>query len=67
MITLTGKYFTGATTVKVGATSVSFTVVNDTTIQLTTLAGTAGAVVDVIVTSPGGTSPAHAGDLFTYS
>ncbi len=67
VITLTGKYFTGATTVKVGATSVSFTVVNDTTIQLTTPAGTAGAVVDVIVTSPGGTSPAHAGDLFTYS
>ncbi len=67
LITLTGKYFTGATTVKVGATSVAFTLVNDTTIRITTPAGTAGAVVDVIVTSPGGTSPAHAGDHFAYS
>ena len=66
-ITLTGKYFTGATSVKVGATSVAFTVVSDTSITLTTPAGTVGSSVDIVVTSPGGTSPPNAGDRFTYN
>lgn len=64
-ITIAGTNFTGATDVTIGGTSVSFTVVNSTTITATTPAH-AAATVDVRVTNAGGTSPAVVGDHFTY-
>jgi hypothetical protein len=66
-ITVTGEYFTGATTVQVGGQAVAFTVVNDTTITMKSPPGTKGKTVDVIVTTGGGSSPPTAGDQFTYN
>jgi hypothetical protein len=63
-VTITGANFTGATTVKFGATSISFTVTNATTIVCTSPAGT--GTVDVTVTTSGGTSTTNAADAFTY-
>ncbi len=55
-VTITGTGFTGATTVKFGATSATHvTVVNNTTVTATSPAGTA-ETVNVTVTTPGGTS-----------
>ena len=55
-VTLTGNYFTGATSVFFGSVSVdTFTVVNDNTITLTSMPGSEGAV-QVTVTTPSGTS-----------
>lgn len=55
VVTITGSGFTAATDVAFGATSAtSFTVDSDTQITATTPAGTAG-LVDVSVTTPGGT------------
>src|SRR5690349_4521342 len=64
-VTLTGCGFTGATSVKFGTTSATFSFVSDTTINATSPAHVAG-VVDVSVTTPLGTSPAQAGDQFNY-
>jgi IPT/TIG domain/Putative Flp pilus-assembly TadE/G-like len=64
-ITISGKYFTGATTVTIGGQSQSFTFVSDTTITTTVPAGAPGTL-DVIVTTVGGSSPAnHPADRFT--
>jgi hypothetical protein len=58
VVTLTGTGFTGATGVTFGGTpGTAFTVVNDTTITVTTPAGDLGEV-DVIVVDPAGASPA---------
>nr|WP_269330170.1 IPT/TIG domain-containing protein [Kineosporia babensis] len=54
-LTLSGSGFTGATTLTVSGASVPFTVVDDSTITVTTPAGTAGNAAVVVVT-PGGTS-----------
>ena len=56
-VTISGQYFTGAVTVQFGGASVPFTVVSDTVITATAPIGTANSVVDVMVTTPGGTSP----------
>jgi hypothetical protein len=65
VVTITGTGFTGATVVAFdGAAGTSFTVVNDTTIRVTTPAGTAGPA-DVTVTDPAGNATALAG--FTYN
>ena len=66
-----GSGFTGATMVAFGSNSVSCpsascTVVGDTEIDVKTPAATSTGVVDVIVTAPGGTSPASSFDKFTY-
>ena len=66
-VTVTGEYFTGATKVQIGGTSVAFTVVSDTTITFKTPAGTKGKTLDVIVTTGGGSSPPTGGDQFTYN
>ncbi|MCV4698397.1 IPT/TIG domain-containing protein, partial [Escherichia coli] len=63
---MTGTNFTGATAVKFGSASASFTIVSATSIQATVPAGTVGTV-DVIVTTPGGTSATGAADQFTYT
>jgi IPT/TIG domain len=52
-IALTGSGFTGATSVTIGGITTPFTVVNDTSITLTTLTGAAGAM-PVVVTTPAG-------------
>ncbi len=67
--TISGSGFTNATTVDFGSTSVSFTVVNDNTIAVTTPqdAVTANPTVDVTVSSSEGTSSTSTADQFTYT
>ena len=57
-VTISGTYFTGATSVKFGAATVSFTVVSDTQIIATSPAGTSWASAPVTVTTPASTSNA---------
>jgi hypothetical protein len=64
-VTITGTGFTGATLVTFGGIPLTPTVVNDTTITVTSPAHAAGTV-DVFVTTPGGTNANTAGDNFTY-
>lgn len=67
VITLTGHDLTGTTGVSVGnAQATNVTVVDDSTVQATTPAGTAGAKVAVGVTRSDGAADALA-DAFTYS
>src|SRR5207302_5410085 len=66
VVTITGASLTGASAVRFGtvdATGVS--VASATQITATSPAGIAG-VVDVTVTTPGGTSPTGSADRFTY-
>ncbi len=67
-VTITGSGFTGTTGVRFGAAvATNFTVLTDTTITVTSPAGTAG-VEDVTVTTPFGSSdPSGAADDFTYA
>ena len=65
-ITITGANFTGATSVKFGSASASFTVNSAASITATSPAGAAGTV-DVTVTTAAGTSATVAADQFTYS
>ncbi len=66
-VTITGKFFTGATSVRFGGAGVAFTVVSDTSISATSPAGTPGSTVNVSVTTPGGTTPAVDGSAYTYN
>jgi len=64
-ITISGTNFTGATAVKFGTTNAkSFEVNSATTITAVSPAGS--NVVDVTVSTPGGTSATSAADLFSY-
>jgi hypothetical protein len=64
-VTITGTGFTAATGVGFGATAAaSFTVNGDTSISAVASAASPG-IVDVTVTSPGGTSTTSPGDQFT--
>jgi hypothetical protein len=67
--TISGSGFTNAGRVQFGSTPVAFTVVDDTTITVTTPpdAVTADTAVDVTVASSEGTSATSAADQFTYS
>ena len=65
LVTITGASFTAATSVDFGTTpATSFTVVSPTTITADDPAGT--GVVNVTVTTPGGTSATSPADQFTY-
>ncbi len=65
-VIVTGNNFAGATMVDFGAVaSINFVVVNSTTIAALSPAGAAG-LVDVTVTTPGGTSSPGRADTFTY-
>ncbi len=66
-ITVTGEYFTGATSVQIGGVSVAFTVAMTPRSRRKAPAGTKGKTVDVIVTTGGGSSPPTGGDQFTYN
>jgi len=64
-VTITGIGFTAATAVTFGTTAAtSFTVNTDT--QITAISPAGGGVVDITVTTPGGTSATSSSDLFTY-
>ncbi len=66
MVTITGTDFDGATTVDFGTTQATgVTVVSDTTITAFSPAGS--GIVNVTVTTPGGTSPTSLADEFTYA
>jgi hypothetical protein len=62
-VTITGKFFTGATSVT-GTTS--FTVVSDTSITAVMPKGTGAGTFNIQVTTPGGSSPIVSADQFTY-
>ena len=62
-VTITGVNLTGATSVRFGATAVSFTVTSATAITATSPAET--GAVNVTVTTTGGTSVVEASDTFT--
>ena len=64
-VTITGLSFTGTLSVNFGGTSVAFTLVNDTTLTVTAPAHAAGPV-DVLVTTPLGTSANTVADNYTY-
>ena len=65
-VTVTGTGFTGATAVKFGPNAgTGLTVNSSTKITITSPARAAG-VINVTVTTPGGTSALVAGDKFTY-
>ena len=64
-VTISGTGFTAATAVDFGTASVGFTITNDTSITTTSPPSSPG-VVDVTVTSSGGTSATSARDQFTF-
>ena len=74
-VTVTGKYFTGTTSVKFGAASVACPSVNcvltsDTSITVKSPAGANGTTVEVVVTTSAGSSPlnpGNPGDSYTYN
>jgi hypothetical protein len=65
-LTITGKTFGGADSVRFGTTTVTFTIVDPTHIKVTTPAHAAG-VVNVTVHNSLGTSPIVNADKYTYS
>ena len=65
-LTITGTNFFGTPTVSFGGTAATgVTLVNATTVTAVSPAHAAGTI-DVTVTASGGTTPANAGDHFTY-
>ena len=63
-VTVTGTSLSGATAVTFGTTGATFIVNSDTDISATSPGGT--GTVDVLVTTPAGTSAADSADQFTY-
>lgn len=67
IVTITGTGFTSSgMTVKFGTVAAVFTYIDTTTIVAVAPAQSAGTV-DIIVTTPGGTSPNTAADNYTYT
>jgi autotransporter passenger strand-loop-strand repeat protein len=68
LVTITGTNFTGVTGVSFGGTAAaSFSFVSSSEITARAPAGTAGQVVDITVTTAGGTSATSAADKFTFT
>ena len=65
-VTISGEYFTGATSVTFGGASAAFVVGTDNSITARAPAGASGSTVDVIVSSPGGSSAITPADKYTY-
>jgi putative cell wall-binding protein len=66
-VTLTGTGLTGVTAISFGGTpGTAVTAISATSASAVSPAHAAGAV-DITATTPGGTSPTGAGDLFTYT
>jgi hypothetical protein len=65
-VTVSGSGFTGATGVTFGGTAASFTVRSDGWLTATAPAHAAGTV-DVVVTTPSGSSATGAADRYTYA
>jgi hypothetical protein len=63
-VVISGSGFTGATSVRFGANAATFTVGSDTGIDATSPPGS--GTVDVVVTTPKGTSTTNLSDRFTY-
>jgi hypothetical protein len=67
-VRVTGTNFMGTTGVKDGDTPTAFQIINNTTLSVYIVPGeSAGDSMDVVVTSPGGTSPITPADQFTYN
>jgi hypothetical protein len=67
-ITVTGKNFTGTTTVLVGgAPAAGWVETSDTSLQVTIPPGTSGDTVQIRVITQGGTSPVEDAARFTYT
>lgn len=67
LVTIKGRKFTGATAVTFGGTAAtSFTLLDDTRIVAVAPAKTA-STIDVVVTTPGGTSAASAASKYVYA
>ena len=66
-ITVSGKYFSGTTSVTFNGASAPFSVQSDSQISVTTPAGSVGATVNIVVTTPGGSSPIVSADRYTYN
>ena len=64
-VIITGTGFTGATAVDFGSIAASITAITGTQITAVSPAGSVG-MVDVTVTTPGGTSATSSADQFTY-
>jgi hypothetical protein len=65
-VSISGKYFTGATKVTFGGAQVPYTVNSDTSITATAPSGPSGQTVHVQVTTPGGSSPRVSADQYTF-
>ncbi len=65
-VTITGQYFTGATSVTFGGVSASYTILSDTQI-LATAPTHSSATVDVVVTTGNGTSATSSADEYTFT
>ena len=69
-VAVTGTGFTGATAVQFGTTTINptnWSVQSDTLIQVSAPAGASGTVVDITVTTAGGSSAHSTADQFTFS
>jgi hypothetical protein len=64
VINVTGKYFTGVTSVKFGGVNVGYTFNSDTSIRINNCPAGAPGTFDIIVTTPGGSSIVHSGSKF---
>ena len=64
-VQINGGGFTAASTVRFGGAAASFSVISDTQISATAPAASPG-ILDITVTTPGGTSPTGSADRFVY-
>jgi Flp pilus assembly protein TadG len=66
-ITVNGKYFSGATSVTFSGASAGYVILSDTQIKVVTPAGAKGSVANIVVTTPGGSSPIVSADKYTFN